>query len=74
MAVRIITVIVKDSDGYALKGYKVNLYQGPVVMTNEKGEANLSVESSSVSIYVGGRTEYSGLVQYCDNPLYVTRD
>ena len=59
---RSIKVRVVDEDGYGVSGIKVNVYNGPVIRTDEKGYAAISCESSDVSIYVNGFTSYSGSV------------
>lgn len=70
---RVIRVKVVDSNGYGLSGMKVNAYGGDVSRTDRDGEAVVDVDSSSVSIYVNGRTAYEGSTSNCPNPLIIRR-
>jgi hypothetical protein len=66
---RTIIVRVVDEGGYGLYGVKVNVYGGDHCYTDASGAVTLFVETSDVSIYVNGRTAYSGATSRCDSPL-----
>ena len=70
---RVIRVKVVDKNGYGLSGYKVNAYGGDVVRTDRDGEAVVDLDGNRVDLYVNGRTEYSGSISNCPNPLIVCR-
>ncbi len=70
---RTITVKVVNSKGYGLSGYKVKVYGGDVVKTDQDGKALLEAGGSTVLIYVDGSQVYSGYTSKCDNPLVITK-